>query len=189
MTEQEKQYKSFKFYENFWIAIEQLPIEDAKNACYEFCKFGVTGELPKNPALKMFCLGVSASVQKYQGRGGVRVGAGRPKNNQKNQKNQNNQKNHNTQTETETETETKTKIIKEKKSYGEFANVLLTNEQYQKLEKIYCHHLSNAIETLSTYIESSGKKYKNHYAVLGKHNWVYKKLVKEEEEKNKRSSW
>ena len=84
---------------------------------------------------------------------------------------------------------TKKDINKDKKVFGEFANVLLTDEQYQKLKEIYCHHISNAIETLSTYIESSGKKYKSHYAVLGKHNWVYKKLVKEEEEKNKRSSW
>ncbi|MBO7696199.1 MAG: hypothetical protein J6T10_26485, partial [Methanobrevibacter sp.] len=81
------------------------------------------------------------------------------------------------------------KIKKEKKSYGEFANVLLTDEQYQKLKEIYYHHLSNAIETLSTYIKSSGRKYKDHYAVLGKHNWVYKKLVKEEEEKNRGKSW
>lgn len=76
---------------------------------------------------------------------------------------------------------------KNKKSYGEFANVLLTDEQYKKLSEIYCQHTSEAIETLSTYIESSGKKYKSHYAVLGKHNWVYKKLVKEEEEKNRRN--
>lgn len=80
-----------------------------------------------------------------------------------------------------------TKINKEKKSYGEFANVLLTDEQYKKLSEIYCQHLSEAIETLSTYIESSGKKYKSHYAVLGKHNWVYKKLVEEEKERNKRN--
>lgn len=82
---------------------------------------------------------------------------------------------------------TKININKEKKSYGEFANVLLTDEQYKKLSEIYCQHLSEAIETLSTYIESSGKKYKSHYAVLGKHNWVYKKLVEEEKERNKRS--
>lgn len=80
-----------------------------------------------------------------------------------------------------------TKINKEKKSYGEFANVLLTDEQYKNLSEIYCQHLSEAIETLSTYIESSGKKYKSHYAVLGKHNWVYKKLVEEEKERNKRN--
>lgn len=78
-------------------------------------------------------------------------------------------------------------INKEKKSYGEFTNVLLTDEQYKKLSEIYCQHLSEAIETLSTYIESSGKKYKSHYAVLGKHNWVYKKLVEEEKERNKRN--
>ena len=78
-------------------------------------------------------------------------------------------------------------INKEKKSYGEFANVLLTDEQYEKLKEIYNQHLPEAIETLSSYIKSSGKKYKDHYAVLGKHNWVYKKLVKEEEEKNRRN--
>lgn len=82
---------------------------------------------------------------------------------------------------------TKIDINKEKKSYGEFANVLLTDEQYEKLKEIYNQHLLEAIETLSSYIKSSGKKYKDHYAVLGKHNWVYKKLVKEEEEKNRRN--
>jgi hypothetical protein len=100
--------KKFMFYENFWNAIEQLPEEQKAIACYEFCKYGITGQLPDNPMFKMFCIGVSASVQKYQGRGGSRVGAGRPKKqlnqedneNQKIQKNQNNQKIHNTQTET-----------------------------------------------------------------------------------------
>lgn len=79
-----------------------------------------------------------------------------------------------------------TKIDKKKKSYGEFANVLLTDEQYKKLSEIYYQHISEAIETLSTYIESSGKKYKNHYAVLGKHNWVYKKITKENEQKQEK---
>ena len=97
--------RKFMFYENFWNAIEQLPEEQKALACYEFCKYGITGQLPDNPMFKMFCIGVSASVQKYQGRGGYREGAGRPKKEIKqidndNQKNQNNQKIHNTQTET-----------------------------------------------------------------------------------------
>lgn len=106
---------SFMFYENFLNAINILPENERERACYEFCKYGITGELPKDSSLKMFCIGVSASVRKYQGRGGKREGAGRKPNknnslieNQNNQKNQNNQNNHNEQTETKTKTKTET---------------------------------------------------------------------------------
>lgn len=116
----------FMFYENFLRAIEYLPEEDQGKACLALCRFGITGALPDDPVLKMFCVGVSASVQKYQGRGGKRDGAGRKPQKSKefltvedNQKNQNNQNNQNEQTETinininskpktETETETET---------------------------------------------------------------------------------
>lgn len=50
-----------------------------------------------------------------------------------------------------------------KKSYGEFNNVLLTDEEYNKLEQA---NLINYIDTLSMYIESTGKKYKSHYATI-----------------------
>ena len=112
---------NFMFYDSFLQAIDQLPEDKRGEACYQFCRWGITDELPDNKYLAMFCLGVRASVHKYQGRGGARIGAGRPKKsedseNQKNQKNQKNQNNQNTQTETETETESETKkeIHKEK---------------------------------------------------------------------------
>ena len=70
------------------------------------------------------------------------------------------------------------KKIKKDSIYGEFKNVLLNDEQYNSLKEIYQDKLQQAIEKLSCYIESSGKKYKNHYAVLGKHNWVYKEIMK-----------
>ena len=63
-----------------------------------------------------------------------------------------------------------------KKIYGEFNNVFLSNNEYIKLKEIYANKLDEAIGILSSYIASKGKKYKNHYAVLGKHNWVYKKI-------------
>lgn len=120
--------KKFMFFENFLEAIGQLPEEERAVACYEFCKYGISGELPKNKYLAMFCLGVSASVQKYQGSGGRREGAGAPKgnknaqkqadnkNNQINQINQNNQIFQTQQTETETETKNRKKEnIKKKK--------------------------------------------------------------------------
>lgn len=112
---------NFMFYDNFLEAINQLPESERANACYQFCKYAITDELPEDKSLAMFCVGVRYSVHKYQGRGGARAGAGRPKKsneeeNQKNQKNQNIQKNQNTQTETETKTETEKEIHKEKES-------------------------------------------------------------------------
>ena len=54
-------------------------------------------------------------------------------------------------------------IYKEKESYGEFQNVLLTKEEYRKLEK---SNLLPYIEKLSSYIASKGKRYKSHYATI-----------------------
>lgn len=67
---------------------------------------------------------------------------------------------------------------KEKTAYGEFNNVYLSDEHFSKLHKIYKQEtkLNEAIEILSSYKESRGKTYKNDYAVLGSHNWVFKKV-------------
>ena len=56
-----------------------------------------------------------------------------------------------------------------KKKYGEFENVLLSEEEYCKLEK---SNLLPYIEKLSSYIASKGKRYKNHYATIL--NWYRK---------------
>lgn len=58
--------------------------------------------------------------------------------------------------------ENKKKNIK-KKSYGEFNKVLLTDEEYAKLEK---SNLLPYINKLDSYIASKGKKYKSHYATI-----------------------
>lgn len=57
--------------------------------------------------------------------------------------------------------------INKKEKYGEFQNVLLTDEEYHKLEK---SNLLPYIEKLSSYIASKGKKYKSHYATIL--NWA-----------------
>jgi hypothetical protein len=61
-----------------------------------------------------------------------------------------------------------------KKKYGEFENVLLTEEEYHKLEK---SNLLPYIEKLSSYIASKGKKYKSHYATIL--NWSRKEHKEE----------
>ena len=53
----------------------------------------------------------------------------------------------------------------EKHAHGFFANVLLTDEELQKLAAEIPNY-EEYIEKLSHYIESNGKKYKSHYATI-----------------------
>ena len=59
----------------------------------------------------------------------------------------------------------KKKVIKEKKPYGEFNNVLLTDEEHNKLKERFTDY-EERIQRLSQYIASSGKRYKSHYATI-----------------------
>lgn len=64
-----------------------------------------------------------------------------------------------------------------KREYGEFKNVLLTDDEYKKLEKI---NALSQIENLSRYIASTGKRYKSHYATIL--NWDRRDKQKENKE-------
>ena len=54
---------------------------------------------------------------------------------------------------------------KQKKCYGEYNNVLLTDEDIEKLKSKFPDWKAR-IEDLSCYMESKGKKYKNHRATI-----------------------
>ena len=58
----------------------------------------------------------------------------------------------------------KKEIYKEK--FGEFGNVFLSADEFQKLKSKFGAEAENYIEKLSSYIASSGKKYKSHYATI-----------------------
>jgi Asp-tRNA(Asn)/Glu-tRNA(Gln) amidotransferase C subunit len=60
---------------------------------------------------------------------------------------------------------------KQKHKYGEYNNVLLTDEELQKLKAEYSD-FEERIERLSSYVASTGKKYKSHYATI--RNWARK---------------
>ena len=53
----------------------------------------------------------------------------------------------------------------ERHKYGEYKNVLLSDEELERLQK-ELPDWQNMVERLSEYIASSGKKYKSHYATL-----------------------
>ena len=69
-----------------------------------------------------------------------------------------------------------------KHKYGEFNNVLLTDEEYIKLREKFPHDYSERIENLSEGIARKGYKYKSHYlAIL---NWAKKDKPKKETSSN-----
>ena len=64
-----------------------------------------------------------------------------------------------------------------KREYGEFKNVLLTDDEYKKIEE---KNALSQIENLSSYMASIGKKYKDHYATIL--NWDRRDKQKENKE-------
>jgi len=58
-----------------------------------------------------------------------------------------------------------------KHKYGEYNNVLLTDEELDKLKAEYSDYEAR-IENLSSYVASTGKSYKSHYATI--RNWARK---------------
>ena len=56
--------------------------------------------------------------------------------------------------------------------YGTYQLVLLTDEDYQKLQQEFPHDYSERIARLDEYIASTGKKYKNHLATI--RSWARK---------------
>lgn len=81
---------------------------------------------------------------------------------------------------------TKNKILKtntdNKREYGEFKNVLLTDDEYKKIEGI---NALSQIENLSRYIASTGKRYKSHYATIL--NWDRRDKQQQENRKEHKS--
>ena len=69
-----------------------------------------------------------------------------------------------------------------KKSYGEFKNVKLTDDEYNKLKEKFSDY-EEKIENLSYYLKSKGDKYKSHYATIL--NWSRK----DDKDEKKLPSW
>lgn len=73
-----------------------------------------------------------------------------------------------------------------KHKYGEYNNVLLTDEELEKLKSEYPDY-EERIERLSSYVASTGKSYKSHYATI--RNWARKDAEKAPVRKEKVPQW
>lgn len=72
-------------------------------------------------------------------------------------------------------------VCTHKHKYGEYQHVLLTDKEHTHLLDLYGDSLDEHIKILDEYIETSGKKYKNHSLVIQK--WVHDEWVKRNKNK------
>lgn len=72
-------------------------------------------------------------------------------------------------------------VCTHKHKYGEFQHVLLTDKEHTHLLDLYGDSLDEHIKILDEYIETSGKKYKNHSLVIQK--WVHDEWMKRNKDK------
>lgn len=66
--------------------------------------------------------------------------------------------------------------------YGSYKNVLLTDEDFLKLQEEFSRDYPERIERLSEYMASSGKSYKNHLATI--RNWARKDAPQKQAKKS-----
>ncbi len=66
---------------------------------------------------------------------------------------------------------------KDLRAYGERGKVMLCDSDVTKLKEIYGCRFDKAIDMLDSYMASSGKKYKDCYAVMKRNGWVYEKAM------------
>lgn len=58
----------------------------------------------------------------------------------------------------------------QRKAYGEFGHVLLSDEELAKLQQKYPDLYLQYIEKVDGYVDSVGKKYKKYYSTI--QNWI-----------------
>lgn len=73
--------------------------------------------------------------------------------------------------------DSKGKVIKH--IYGEYKNVHLSDEEFEKLKKEFPNDYQKRIESVSEYCASTGKTYKNYLATI--RTWARKETPKQEE--------
>lgn len=60
--------------------------------------------------------------------------------------------------------------------FGEFGNVKITETEFKKIIEKYEWYTEDAIATLDCYLETHGEKYKRHYPVFSKTNWIWPRV-------------
>ncbi len=78
------------------------------------------------------------------------------------------------------------KETEKRRRFGEYGRVLLTEEEYERLQSDYPGKVDEAIKYLDEYIKMSGKKYKDHNLALRK--WVFDAVDEQRRKQKQRAA-
>lgn len=180
----------FFFYENYKATADSLS-DDMRLKFYDaLTNYAINEVEPEDSILKALITAFKPSLNKVETRGGAGEGAGAPKGNQNAIKNnQNNQKqsnedenNQNNQSFNKQEIKNKKQEIKNKKQenlnkYGEFKNVCLEEDYYEKLKFTFGEeNLNRAIDKLDAWLDNpkqSKQRNHNHRGYFKSDSWVW----------------
>lgn len=186
----------FVFQPTYYQSIANLPDEERLALYDAICRFGLYGDEPDNLspiATGYFILmqpTIAASKKRYDAARNNGKKGGAPKGNQnarKQAKTTDKQAKNNLYIDTDIDIaidDKKDNLEEEnnpqtpRKKYGEYKNVLLTDEEMEKLKAEYPSDYLERIERLSEYQASKGKAYKNHLATI--RAWARKERKEED---------
>ncbi len=176
----------FTFYRSYFDALVVLPKKDKADAILAVCAYALYEEIPSglSPAASAMFQLIKPTLD--SGRRKATSGAlgGEAKRKQNGSKTEAKRKQNGSEKEKEVEVEIENECkerdrenppSQEKQNYGEYGNVLLTDEDIELLKAEFSDYEAR-IERLSSYIESSGKTYNNHLAVI--RTWAREEIEK-----------
>lgn len=187
--------EGFVFFQTYYEAMQYLADGDRLALYDAICKYALYGEEPTDlpPAAQgQFILqrpNIDASLKRYKANRENGKKGGAPKGNQNAKKQPNNNpnstekqpkfnlnkdkdKDKDKDKESDKESIKAAKASPTRHQYGEYSNVLLSDEELDKLKAEFPTDWQSRIERLSGYIASTGKRYKNHLATI--RNWAKK---------------
>lgn len=197
---------SFVFYDSFADAIDLLPDAEQLEAYRAIVRYALRGEEPQisSAAMVVFVMAKPQIDANQKRRTDGRKG-GAPKGNQNASKQQkqpvvvseNNQwlnkkqpnvnvnvnGNVNANGNGNVNESDGAKAPRTRHKYGQYENVLLSDEELEKLKKEFPFDWEERIERVSSYVAATGKKYKNFLATI--RNWANRDKEKQKEEDGK----
>ena len=188
--------KGVTFYPSYHKAIMRIPDDAMRLRAFEIVTtYMLTGEMPEDMDWQLETLfeGIKPNIDTSRKRSNAGQTTSNENQNEIKTKSKGkqtaNNKNKNIRVEDKEELEDEKREEnkkKEKHKHGEYAHVLLTDDELSKLEDEFgIDKTDKAIRFLDEYIEMKGAKYKSHYLAMRK--WVFR-AVEEQDAKNNRAS-
>lgn len=168
----------FTFYKSYFDAIQDLKKKDQSDLILALCAYALYETPPEglsvaaSVAFKLIKPTIDAGRKKAKN-GSIGGQANGKQNGSKTEANPKqgesaSEKEREKEGEKEKEVESES-YARARKQYGKYKNVLLTDEELDKLKAEYPDYLQR-IERLSAYMESKGAQYDSHYATIC--NWA-----------------